>query len=58
MCQEITNEILDEFVIEGSWMEIGSRIKDKYGGVLDRERLYLPFDGDENWKAVVQGFRR
>jgi probable F420-dependent oxidoreductase len=57
MGQEITEEILDEFVTQGTWKEVGSRIKDKYDGVLDRVRLYLPFDGNANWRSLVAGFR-
>jgi probable F420-dependent oxidoreductase len=58
MGAEITQDILDEFVVEGTWSEIGRRIMDKYGDVVDRVRLYLPFDGDMNWKATVEGFRQ
>lgn len=57
MGAEITSDILDEFVVEGTWREIGKRIKDKYGDVIDRVRLYIPFDGDSNWKVMVEGFR-
>ena len=54
---EITEEMLDEFVVEGTWGEIGRKIREKYGDVLDSVRLYLPFDGDPNWKVMVDGFR-
>ena len=57
MGTEINSEILGEFVVEGTWAGIAREIKKKYGGVLDRVRLYLPFDGDSNWRAVADGFR-
>jgi hypothetical protein len=57
MGAEITDEILDAFVVEGTWGEIGRRIRDKYGDLVDRVRLYLPFDGDQSWRAMVEGFR-
>ncbi|MDE1852300.1 MAG: TIGR03617 family F420-dependent LLM class oxidoreductase [Thaumarchaeota archaeon] len=57
MASEITDEILDEFVVEGSWGEIGRAVVKRYGGLVDRARLYLPFDGDEKWKGLVAGFR-
>jgi probable F420-dependent oxidoreductase len=57
MGAEITEDILDEFVVEGTWDEIGRRIKDRYGDTVDRARLYLPFDGSPGWKAMVAGFR-
>jgi probable F420-dependent oxidoreductase len=53
----VSDEILDEFVIEGSWEEIGKKIEAKYGSLVDRARLYLPFDGDERWRGLVRGFR-
>jgi len=57
MGAEITQDILDEFVVEGTWSEMGRRIKERYGGTLDRVRLYIPFDGSPSWKTLVQGFR-
>jgi hypothetical protein len=57
MGSEITPDILDEFVVEASWEQIGKRITEKYGDLLDRVRLYIPFDGDPRWKALVEGFR-
>jgi probable F420-dependent oxidoreductase len=57
MPSEVPDEALDEFVVEGSWKEIGRAVRDRYGGLIDRARLYLPFDGDEKWKTLVEGFR-
>ena len=54
---EIPNEVLDEFVVEGTWKGIGSVVKARYGDLVDRARLYLPFDGDEKWRTLVAGFR-
>jgi probable F420-dependent oxidoreductase len=54
---EVSDEVLREFVVEGSWEEMGSILKKRYHGLVDRVRLYLPFDGDENWRALVAGFR-
>ena len=38
-------------------IEEGVRLKERYGGTLDRVRLYIPFDGSPSWKTLVQGFR-
>jgi len=57
MSSEIPDEVLDEFVVEGTWEEIGSLITARYGGLVDRARLYLPFDGGQRWRALVAGFR-
>ena len=57
MAAEVTDDILDEFVVDGSWKEIGGILRRRYGDIVDRVRLYLPFDGDPKWKALVHGFR-
>jgi len=57
MASEVGDDILDEFVVEGSWGEIGGIIAKRYESLVDRVRLYIPFDGDEKWKDLVGGFR-
>lgn len=57
MGAEITEDILDRFVVEGTWSGIGRGIKERYGDTIDRVRLYIPFDGRPGWKSMVEGFR-
>ena len=57
MAGEVTDEMLNEFVVEAGWDEMGRKLKNKYSGLVDRVRLYLPFDGNGNWKKLVAGFR-
>ncbi|MGD0396209.1 MAG: TIGR03617 family F420-dependent LLM class oxidoreductase [Nitrososphaerales archaeon] len=57
MAGEVTDDMLDEFVVEGLWDEIGQELKSRYDGLVDRVRLYLPFDGAERWRAALTGFR-
>ncbi len=57
MGPEIADGMLDEFVVEGSWGEMGRTLEKRYDGVVDRVRLYLPFDGTPAWKEFVGGFR-
>jgi probable F420-dependent oxidoreductase len=57
MGEQITDEMLGEFVVEGSWRNIGERIHSKYDGIVDRVRLYLPFDGRSNWRMMLEGMR-
>jgi probable F420-dependent oxidoreductase len=57
MAQEVTDDVLDEFVVEGTREEMGGVMRRRYGDLVDRVRLYLPFDGDMKWKALVGGFR-
>ncbi|HXW36462.1 MAG TPA: TIGR03617 family F420-dependent LLM class oxidoreductase [Nitrososphaerales archaeon] len=56
MGREVNDEMLSEFVVDGRWEEIGSRIRERYSGIADRVRLYVPFDGNEGWGKVVTGF--
>lgn len=58
MQEEISDEILDEFVVEESWKTLGRRLEDRYGAMVDRIRLYLPFDGSPNWKKSLEGLGR
>ena len=53
----VPDVMLDEFVVEGSWNEVGGAIKKRYGGLADRVRLYVPFDGRAAWKGLVRSFR-
>lgn len=57
MAAEVTDEVLHEFVVEGSWEAMGQNLKSRYGDLVDRVRLYFPFDGEERWRALVAGFR-
>ena len=54
---EVGDEMLDEFLTEGTWDEIGGILRERYRGLADRVRLYLPFDGREEWKKLTSGFR-
>ncbi|MFN8459346.1 MAG: TIGR03617 family F420-dependent LLM class oxidoreductase [Anaerolineae bacterium] len=57
----ITDEMMAEFVVSGTWAELPTKIKAKYaGGLLDRVSYYLPFVPGENeagWQETLAGFR-
>jgi len=56
----ITNEMLAAFAVEAAPDEIGAALKERYGGLIDRVALYLPFvpgERDEFWRAVVESAR-
>jgi probable F420-dependent oxidoreductase len=57
MTGEVSDEILQEFVVEGTWGEMGAILNRRYQGLADRIKLYLPFDGGEEWKTLVSGFK-
>ena len=56
----ITDEMLSEFALIGTWASLPSKIKQKYGDMIDRIGYYLPFvpgEQTEGWAATIQGFR-
>ncbi len=56
----ITDEMLEAIAVSGTWDEIGSRLRQRYQGLLDRISLYLPYvpgENDERWRRALQGFR-
>lgn len=57
MTKVITDEMLAEFVVEGTWEDIGVTLRKKYEGLADRVSLYLPFTLDANdgqWAKVAK----
>ncbi|MCB0177280.1 MAG: TIGR03617 family F420-dependent LLM class oxidoreductase [Anaerolineae bacterium] len=58
----VTDEMLAEFVVSGTWAELPAKIKAKYaGGLLDRVSYYIPFVPGENeagWQATLTGFQQ
>jgi probable F420-dependent oxidoreductase len=57
MAAEVGDDILGEFVIDGTWDDLGGRLTERYHGLVDRIRLYLPYDGDRSWRKLVEGVR-
>lgn len=52
----VTDEVLAEFVVEGTWEDIGDKLRARYQGLVDRLALYLPFtlDADDGkWAKVA-----
>lgn len=57
MASEVPDQVLDAFIVEGNWEEMGGALRERYGGLVDRVRLYLPFDGKDEWRTFIRGFR-
>jgi probable F420-dependent oxidoreductase len=57
MASEVPDQMLEEFVVEGTWKEMGGALRKRYGELVDRVRLYTPFDGKPEWRAFLRGFR-
>ncbi|MCA9995847.1 MAG: TIGR03617 family F420-dependent LLM class oxidoreductase [Anaerolineales bacterium] len=62
MPHAISDEILAEFAVSGTWAELPGQIKSRYkGGLLDRLSYYLPFTPGENdaaWRTTIEKFRQ
>ena len=57
----ISDEMLEAFVIIGSWDDIAAKLHAKYDGLLDRVglyRSYVPGVEDEQWRALVKRMER
>ncbi len=57
MTSQVGDKMLSEFIVEGEWEAIGGMVRKRYDGMVDRVRMYIPFDGDLKWRGLVQGFR-
>ena len=57
MSAEVSDDLMQEFVVEGTWEDIGATLRHRYGELVERVRLYVPFDGEPQWKSLVRGFR-
>jgi probable F420-dependent oxidoreductase len=58
MGELIDDEVLDAFAVVCPLDEVGTRIKARYGDVIDRFSFYIPYEMDaEAWSAVLAGFR-
>ena len=57
----ISDEMLETFVVVGTWDDIGIKLRQKYDGLLDRIGLYRPYipgAEDEQWKKLAQQMTR
>jgi probable F420-dependent oxidoreductase len=59
MARLITDEMLDEIALTGTYETIGTKLREHYRGLLDRVSLYQPYDtsiDDSRQKALVKQF--
>ena len=53
----ISDEMLETFVIVGTWNDVADKLRTKYDGLLDRVGLYRPFvpgQEDDRWRALAE----
>ena len=56
----VTDELLAEFVVEGTWDDIGDKLRARYDGLVDRLALYLPFTPDADdakWARLARAIQ-
>ncbi len=56
----VTDEMLAAFAVEAAPDDIGSALKERYTGLIDRVTLYIPFvpgERDAFWQTVVESVR-
>jgi probable F420-dependent oxidoreductase len=59
MADEITDEMLEVYAVNGTYDVIGERVKEKYRNYLDRVAFYIPFArgrDESRWRAIVEAF--
>jgi probable F420-dependent oxidoreductase len=57
MGEEIGEDVLREFVVEASWEGAAAALNARYRGLVERVRLYKPFDGGPEWSRLLAGFK-
>lgn len=60
MAQEITDEMLQEYAVEGTPDEIPAMLKAKYNGLLDRVSFYHSYrigQHEARWRKLVMAFK-
>ena len=59
MADLISDAMLEDFAVTGSWAEIGPRIRERYAGLYDCTQLYPSFSlslDDPRMAALARGF--
>jgi hypothetical protein len=61
MAKLITDEMLDAVAVSGTYETIGTRLRERYAGLLDRIALYQPYENsadDQRVDALFREFRK
>jgi probable F420-dependent oxidoreductase len=54
MARLISDEMLDEFAVCGTYDTIGAKLRERYAGLLDRMALYQPYDAQVDDSRLVR----
>jgi hypothetical protein len=53
MARLVTDEMLDEVALSGTYESIGPKLRERYNGLLDRIALYKPYESKPNASRCV-----
>jgi probable F420-dependent oxidoreductase len=54
----ITDEILDTFAIVADLDDVAARVKERFGGLIDRFSFYTPYKVEpDRWRQLLAGFK-
>ena len=56
----ISDEMVETFALTGTWDDIGPAIRARYGDLLQRATLYIPFvpgENDDGWRRLLASMR-
>ncbi len=58
MADLIDDEVLHAFAVVAGPDDVGRRVEDRFGGLVDRFSFYTPYQvDDDRWKRMLGGFR-
>ena len=60
MSRLITDDMLDVIAVRGTYEDIGTKLRQRYAGLLDRVALYQPYESlvdDSRLAALVRQFK-
>ncbi len=54
----ISDEMLAVYAVEAPWEDLGTALRERYNGILDRIALYYPFrpEESEKWQQLLEAF--
>jgi probable F420-dependent oxidoreductase len=56
----ISDDMVETFALSGTWEDLGPAIRQRYGQLLQRATLYIPFipgEDDEGWRRLLKSIR-
>ena len=58
MARLITDELIDEVAVSGTYETIGRKLRERYNGLIDRIALYQPYEVSPDWSRLAAMVRQ